>query len=54
MNDGIGNDVEESGCGPNWGIVLAFACRDWRRPQKTTVAIAGVPTEIRTNHIGFE
>jgi hypothetical protein len=30
---------------PNWGTVLAFALRDWRRPWKIWVRIAGVPAE---------
>jgi hypothetical protein len=35
----------------NHGTVLALACRGWRNSRKTSVRIACVPTEIRTEKL---
>jgi hypothetical protein len=42
----IGKDLKGSGHGLNEGTILAFACRDWAKPQKTQVRVAGLQAEI--------
>jgi hypothetical protein len=36
---------------PYRGIISAFAQRDWGKPLKTSVKIAGVSTDKRTEHL---
>jgi hypothetical protein len=31
----------------NWGTILAFVWRDWRKPRQPSFGIVGVPSEIR-------
>jgi hypothetical protein len=36
---------------PKRGTIPAFTWRDWVKLQKTSVSLAGVPVEIRTEHV---
>jgi hypothetical protein len=42
----IGKDMEGSGRGLIWGTIVAFAWRDWGKPSKTSVRIAGLRADI--------
>jgi hypothetical protein len=44
----VGKDLEESGHGLIFGTTLAFAWRNWQKPQKITVRIPGLQAEIWT------
>jgi hypothetical protein len=43
--------MEESGRGPTEGTTLAFAWRDWGKPRKNSVRIAGLQAEIWTRDL---
>jgi hypothetical protein len=45
------NDFEASKLWPNQSTMLAFAWRDWGKPQKASVRIATVSANIWTKHL---
>jgi hypothetical protein len=36
---------------PNRGTILKFSWKDWRKPERTSVRIAGVAAEFRKEHL---
>jgi hypothetical protein len=42
--------VERSGLGQMWGIILAIAQKNWGKPWKMSVRIAGVPSPVPPEH----
>jgi hypothetical protein len=43
--------MEGSGCTLIYVLYSVFARRNWRKPRETSVRIADVPAEIRTEHL---